>query len=259
LTAALRAAGLVETLDGKGPFTVFAPTDAAFAKLPKGTLDTLLKPENRDQLIAILTAHVVAGELPAADVAKRTGAVTANGQRITFAAEKGRVLVGGAAVAKADLRCSNGIIHVIDAVILPESRDLTEVAADAGNFKTLLAAIEAAGLRGMLQGKGPFTVFAPTDAAFAKLPKGTLEQLLEPGSKEQLGRILAFHVVPGRIHAEQALAQGSATTLAKLPLKIRAEEGGARVNGARIIATDIEARNGVIHVIDIVLLPTASH
>ena len=121
LAAALNAAGLVETLQGPGPFTVFAPTDAAFAKLPAGMLETLLKPENKDQLTAILTYHVVPGAVMAADAARLTSATTVNGKPITISVQDGAVKINDANVTTADVKASNGVIHVIDAVILPPS------------------------------------------------------------------------------------------------------------------------------------------
>ena len=120
LAAALQAAGLVETLKGKGPFTVFAPTDAAFAKLPAGTLDDLLKPENKAKLTAILTYHVVPGRVMAAQAAKLPSAKTVNGESLTIHAMGGNVMVDNATVTTADIACSNGVIHVIDTVVLPK-------------------------------------------------------------------------------------------------------------------------------------------
>jgi uncharacterized surface protein with fasciclin (FAS1) repeats len=119
LAAALQAAGLVDTLKGDGPFTVFAPTDDAFAKLPAGTVETLLKPENKDQLIAVLTYHVVAGEVTAEQVVKLDSAKTVQGQSVAIATDASGVMVDGAHVVKADVMASNGVIHVIDEVILP--------------------------------------------------------------------------------------------------------------------------------------------
>ena len=115
-----KAAGLVETLKGPGPFTVFAPTDEAFAKLPAGTLESLLKPENKAKLAGILTYHVVAGKVMAADVVKLTSAKTVNGQSVKVAVNGGKVTVDGANVVKTDIAASNGVIHVIDAVMLPK-------------------------------------------------------------------------------------------------------------------------------------------
>jgi uncharacterized surface protein with fasciclin (FAS1) repeats len=120
LAAALKAADLVDTLKGSGPFTVFAPTDEAFAKLPAGTVEDLLKPENKKKLVAVLTYHVVPGRVTAADVTKLTGAKTVNGQSVRIAAGNGTVSVDNAKVVKADVMASNGVIHVIDAVILPK-------------------------------------------------------------------------------------------------------------------------------------------
>jgi transforming growth factor-beta-induced protein len=120
LAKALDAAGLVETLKGKGPFTVFAPTDDAFAKLPAGTLEDLLKPENKDKLKAILTYHVVPGKVLASQVVKLKSAKTVNGQDLTITMENGTVMVNDAKVVKTDILCSNGVIHVIDTVLLPK-------------------------------------------------------------------------------------------------------------------------------------------
>jgi len=119
LAKALDAAGLVDTLKGKGPFTVFAPTDEAFAKLPAGTLEDLLKPENKDKLVALLTYHVVAGEVLASQVTKLKSAKTVNGQTLTITTEGGAVMVDNAKVVKPDILCGNGVIHVIDSVMLP--------------------------------------------------------------------------------------------------------------------------------------------
>jgi transforming growth factor-beta-induced protein len=120
LAIALTAGGLVETLKGEGPFTVFAPTDEAFAKLPAGTLDDLLKPENKDTLSAILTYHVVPGKVMAKDVVSLSSAKTVNGQDLKIATRDGKVMVDNATVTKTDIDCSNGVIHVIDAVLMPK-------------------------------------------------------------------------------------------------------------------------------------------
>ena len=119
LAAALGAAGLVDTLKGPGPFTVFAPTDAAFAALPAGTVDDLLKPENKDKLVAILTYHVVAGEVSSTDVVKLSEAATVNGAKVSIKTDGGNVHINDAAVTTADIEASNGVIHVIDKVLIP--------------------------------------------------------------------------------------------------------------------------------------------
>lgn len=256
LAAALGAAGLVDAVKGPGPFTVFAPTDEAFAKLPKGTLETLLKPENKGQLQAILKYHVVPGKVMAADVVKVKGAKSLGGQRIDVKVEGGKVSVDNANVVKTDIACSNGVIHVIDSVILPSTDAIPAVAEKAG-FKTLLAAVKAAGLAETLSGEGPFTVFAPTDEAFAKLPAATLSDLLKPENKAKLAAILKYHVVAGRVYSEDAVAAKSANTVQGGAIAIKANDKGAFVNDAKILKTDVDASNGVIHVIDSVILPPA--
>ena len=122
LAAALQAAGLVETLKGKGPFTVFAPTDAAFAKLPKGTVEDLLKPENKAKLQRILTYHVVAGKVGSADVVKLKSAKAVSGDTLTIVVRDGKVMIDKSTVATADVAASNGVIHVIDTVLMPSGR-----------------------------------------------------------------------------------------------------------------------------------------
>ncbi|MGP1273050.1 MAG: fasciclin domain-containing protein [Phycisphaerales bacterium] len=255
LVAAVQAAGLADTLANGGPFTVFAPTDEAFASLPAGTVENLLKPENRELLRSVLLYHVVSGDVRAADVVELDAAGTLNGQRVDITATASGVRVDNANVVATDILTTNGTIHVIDRVIMPSQSDLIQTAVEAGSFGTLAAAIKAAGLVEALKGDGPFTVFAPTDEAFAKLPSGTVENLLKPENIEQLQAILKFHVVPGRVYSDQAVAAGSAATLQGDKLNIAVKDGVATVNGAEIVTVDIDATNGVIHVIDAVLLP----
>jgi uncharacterized surface protein with fasciclin (FAS1) repeats len=258
LVAAVQAAELVDTLNGKGPFTVFAPTDEAFAKLPKGTLEMLLKPENKAKLAAILTYHVVPGSVKAADVVKLKNAATVQGQRVDIKVDGGKVMVDGANVVATDVACSNGVIHVIDTVILPVDGTIVDVAAKNGSFNTLVAAVKAAGLVETLSGKGPFTVLAPTDAAFAKLPAGTLEMLLKPENKKQLVDILTYHVVPGvAAYSDQVVKMSQLPTVLGTPITVTVTDGKVRLNDSNVVATDVEASNGVIHVVDTVILPTA--
>jgi transforming growth factor-beta-induced protein len=257
LAAALGAAGLVDAVKGPGPFTVFAPSDEAFAKLPKGTVETLLKPENKEKLKAILTYHVVPGKVMAKDVLGVKGAKSLNGQRIDVKVDGGKVMGDGAQVVATDIACTNGVIHVIDSVILPSEDNIPTVATKAGKFNTLLAAAKAAGLVEALSGDKALTVFAPTDDAFAKLPKDTVATLLKPENKDKLKAILLFHVVEGRVYSEDALAAKSAATLQGSKVEITVKDGAAYVNGAKILATDVDASNGVIHIIDSVILPPA--
>jgi transforming growth factor-beta-induced protein len=255
LVAAVQAAGLVDTLKGSGPFTVFAPTDEAFAKLPAGTVEELLKPENKWKLIAILNFHVVPGKVMAADVVKLKNAPTVFGQDLPIAVRNGAAYAGAAKVVQTDITASNGVIHVIDSVLLPAN--LVQVAESAGSFSTLLAAAQAAGLVDMLSNGGPFTIFAPTDEAFAKLPQGTVAELLKPENKDQLVALLTYHVVPGRVMAADVIKLDSAKTLNGALLPVVLNGSAVRVGDVNVVATDIIALNGVIHVVDAVLLPPA--
>ncbi|MBS3753936.1 MAG: fasciclin domain-containing protein, partial [Anaerolineales bacterium] len=144
-------------------------------------------------------------------------------------------------------------IHVIDAVIQPETRDIVQVAAEDGRFSTLVTAVEAAGLVDALKAEGPLTVFAPTDDAFAALPEGTLDTLLN--DIPALTDILLYHVVEGKVMAEDVLELSEAETLLGENVNISVEDGKVLVNDAEVIITDIETSNGVIHVIDAVLIP----
>jgi uncharacterized surface protein with fasciclin (FAS1) repeats len=272
LTAAVRAAGLDRTLSGAGTFTVFAPTDAAFEALGTETLQTLLRPENKTRLTQILTYHVLPNEVLAANVARlRNGArlKTVNGQELAFQSAGPRV--GNARLVRTDILCDNGVIHVIDAVLVPANlapiapanrgghsanTDLIRTAQSAGQFRTLLAAIDAADLRSTLLGEGPFTVFAPTDEAFAKLGD-TVEDLLRPENRERLRAILTYHVLPQEVLAANVarLRNGSRVRTVNGATVRISNAGTLAVNDARIVQTDVLATNGVIHVIDKVLLP----
>jgi uncharacterized surface protein with fasciclin (FAS1) repeats len=254
LVKAVQTAGLVDALKGDGPFTVFAPTDAAFAKLPAGTVEALLK--DKAALTKILTYHVVSGKVDAATAAKTPWATTLQGQALRINATSDGVMIDNAKVTTADVYTSNGIIHVIDTVMLPR-KDIVDTAVENGSFNTLVTAVKAADLIETLKGKGPFTVFAPVDSAFAKLPAGTIEALLK--DKAKLGAILTYHVIPGRVlstdlaigAADVASVQGSTIHVTK------SRDGAVTVDNAKVVKADIIVGNGVIHVIDSVILPSA--
>ena len=264
LVAAVQAAELVDTLKGEGPFTVFAPTDDAFAALPEGTLDSLLLPENKQALTDILLYHVVAGKVMAADVVGLSSATTVLGQDLAINVDMGNVYLNESVqVIITDIETSNGVIHVIDAVLLPptdetasEANTIVDVAVTDGRFTTLVAAVQAAELVETLSGEGPFTVFAPTDDAFAALPAGTLDSLLLPENKQALTDILLYHVVAGKVMAADVVGLTSAPTVLGADITIAVRDGNVFLNDTvQVIITDIETSNGVIHVIDAVLLP----
>jgi uncharacterized surface protein with fasciclin (FAS1) repeats len=275
LLAAAEAADLVDALKSEGPLTVFAPTDEAFAALPEGTVEALL--QDPETLAAILTYHVVAGEVRAEQVVNISSAETLNGASVTITVtDDGKVMIDNATVIATDIETTNGIIHVIDAVILPNKFSsapkmfVKEAGSNSGfgsmkrtgppiyglankaGLTTLAAAIEAVGLNKTLNTDGPFTVFAPTNEAFAALPEGTLEALLQ--DPETLTDILLYHVVASEVKAADVVSLSEATMLNGQTVSISLN-GGVMVNDANVIATDVMAKNGVVHVIDKVLIP----
>lgn len=259
LVAAVKAADLVDVLKSDGPFTVFAPTDAAFKKLPAGTVENLLKPENKDMLVSILKYHVVSGSVMAKQVIGMSSAPTVQGQNVSIKVKGGKVFLNNSTqVIKTDIAASNGVIHVIDSVLMPPTKsdkDIVDTAVSTNMFNTLVAAVKAAGLVETLKGDGPFTVLAPTDDAFKKLPAGTVESLLKPENKDMLVKILTYHVIPGEVMAADVVKLKKATTVQGQDVKIKAKKGKVMINKSNVIKTDVAASNGVIHVIDTVLMP----
>ena len=297
LVELVQTAGLAETLQGEGPFTVFAPTDEAFAALPADVLDALAA--DPEMLQSVLLYHVIPGRLIAALISDGKEVATAEGSNVLFSFVDGIKQVNGATIVAKDIQASNGVIHVIDSVMLPPAvaatlgvaatapaeevtaeddaagtdaamaetevmtdtaetdmamADIVDTAVAAGSFNTLVAAVQAAGLVDALKGAGPFTVFAPTDDAFAKLPQETIDALLADPTGD-LSQILLYHVVPGKVMAADLSDGLEVDTLQGSPVAITLSDAGAMVNDANLIATDIEASNGVIHVIDSVLMP----
>ena len=276
LVAALQAADLVETLSGEGPFTVFAPTDDAFSKLPAGTVESLLA--DVPALTDVLLYHVVAGDVMAADVVTLESAETVQGAEVSITVDGDTVRINESTVLITDVEASNGVIHVIDTVLLPPQPDRTQaraataapaptattepesqsmtivdIAAGDGSFGTLVTALEAADLVATLDGEGPFTVFAPTDEAVARLPEGTVESLL--ADIPSLTDVLLYHVVAGDVKAADVVTLESAETVQGGSIAISMDGGTVMVNDAQVVITDIEASNGVLHIIDSVLIP----
>ncbi len=249
LVAALQATGLDAALTNEGPFTVFAPTDDAFAALgiPQ---DELLALTN---LAEILLYHVVDDRLKAEDVIALERITTLLGEDVKVNVNDDGVFINDAQIIVTDIKAENGIIHVIDRVLIPEEMpDIVDVAVAAG-FDTLVAALQATGLDEVLRGDGPFTVFAPTEEAFEKLPSWLLNFLVH--NPKYLEQVLLYHVVPGDLNADEVFAERSLTTASGKKVYPRLKNGTPYINRAKVIAPDIEAENGTIHVIDQVLIP----
>lgn len=273
LVAAVIAADLVETLSSPGPFTVLAPTNAAFDLLPPGELARLLLPENKPELVSILLYHTAAGAVFSPDLSDgqeiqmvEGSSVTArlNGADVLF--EGGRSTFG--VVQAADNRASNGVVHIIDAVLLPPvapTLNIVELAQSVPDLSTLVTAVIAGGLVPTLSGPGPFTVFAPTNAAFARLPAGTLEFLLQPENVAELVAVLTYHVAAGAVFARDLTlfqriptVQGSEVEVFGLDPAVLIR-GGSIANVVQVVTADVEATNGVVHLVDDVLLPPGDY
>lgn len=253
LVTALQTADLTATLEGNGPFTVFAPTNPAFDALPAGTVDALLAAGNADVLTDLLTYHVVAGELTASDLSDGETLTTVEGGTLTVTVDAGVVRVDGAAVTTADVEASNGVVHLVDGV-LTGGLDAVQRARVTADLSTLVSLVGEADLGAALTAAGPFTIFAPVNSAFAALDPATVEALLADENQAQLQQILTYHVVPGRVLAGDLTDGAMVTTLEGGQVTIDLD-GGAKVNDAAIVATDILVSNGVVHLIDGVLMP----
>lgn len=252
LVDALTRADLVTTLQGTGPFTVFAPTDQAFtdANIDLNNFNTA---EEIAVLTDILLYHVVSGEVPASAVSDGMLATMVNGDKIKFGVNSGTVTVGTATVTGADVQASNGIIHVIDKVLMPPV-DIPATAQTTGIHDSLVAAVIQAELLTTLQGEGPFTVFAPTDQAFADAGIN-LADLNTPEGKATLSDILLYHVVSSEVPSSAVTDCMSANAANGQPLSFTVGSG-VMVNDANVTLADVVSSNGIIHVIDKVLTPS---
>ena len=293
LVAAVKAAGLVDTLNGPGPFTIFAPANSAFAKLPAGTVESLVKPENKGTLTSILTFHVVAGKkLSSKDLAKNPTLKTVNGDSLKITTKGKNISVNGSTkVVLGDVQVANGTVFIVDSVLMPAAKGdamagammATEADAAAvgvpatgkGSLKgmaqdpaataasnnpqltTLVAAVKAAGLVDTLNGPGPFTIFAPVNSAFEKLPAGTVESLVKPENKATLTSILTYHVVAGKKLSSADLAKMTTLdTVNGAKLKVSVSGKTITINGStKSILADVQVANGTVFLIDSVLMP----
>ncbi len=286
LVTAVSEAGLVDTLNGEGPFTIFAPTNDAFAAIPEDQLNAILA--DQEQLTSILTYHVVAGESLDMQGLVDAGSVeTVNGAQITIAPSGDLIEINGTAmVVCGNVQTANGTVHIIDSVLVPEAgeamADLTATnvgpacsavpAEGEGSFdgmaddpaataasnnpvlSTLVTAVSEAGLVDTLNSEGPFTIFAPTNDAFAAIPEDQLNAIL--GDSELLTSILTFHVVAGEdADLADLIEAGSVTTVQGEELEIASDGDLASINGASVVCGNVQTANATVHIIDAVLVP----
>jgi len=259
LESAVILAGLADDLSGTGPFTVFAPTDAAFAALPAGVLDALLA-DPTGALTQVLLYHAVSGLALSTDLTDAMMIQTIQGQNVTVTINANGVFINDAQVIVADILADNGVVHVIDAVLVPandpEPVTVVDIIVNSADHTTLETAVIAAGLADDLSGDGPFTVFAPTDAAFAALPAGALDALLADPTGA-LVNVLLYHALSGTVLSTSLSNGMMATTIQGSDITVTINANGVFINDAQVIVADILADNGVVHVIDAVLLPPA--
>jgi uncharacterized surface protein with fasciclin (FAS1) repeats len=275
LVALVKKAGLAGTLSAPGSLTVFAPTDQAFANLKKSNPALYEKVATDKKLLrSVLTYHVVGKKIPAAaaTAAAKKGlkVKTVEGEPIALSFKGGKIALNGTSrVVIADVKASNGVVHAIDAVLVPPSltqapaptESILQIASANPSFSTLVSLVQKAGLVPALSGTGPFTVFAPTDEAFAKLAKAapsTFDAVL--ADPALLAKVLTYHVVAGDIKSAQAIAvaqqNGTVKALESEPIALSLKDGKLTLNGsATVVTADIPATNGVIHVIDTVIVP----
>ncbi len=273
LVAAVKAAGLVDTLKAKGPYTVFAPTNEAFNNLPAGTVDSLLQPANKAKLVSVLEYHVVAGAYKVADLQDGQMLKTVEGDSLKVMKKGNTTYINGVAITIPDVIDSNGVTHVIGSVLLPPTngamsngvmvggalmtpdKDIVQNALAASNVSTVVAAVKAAGLVPTLESAGPFTVFAPDNNAFNKLPAGTVDTLMQPENKDKLASILTYHVIKGSYTVADLKDGQTLTTVNGQTLTVHKKDGVVMINNATILTPDVISSNGVTQVVDTVLMP----
>jgi len=269
LVTALTAGGLVQTLSGPGPFTVFAPTNEAFALLPPDVLNNLLQPQNKRELVSILTYHVTTGNVSSSDLKDHQEIQTVQGSHVqVFVTPEKTYYINQAQVITPNVEASNGVVHLINQVLIPRqqqarlmslrapTQNIVQLAQATPDLSTLVTALTAGGLVDVLSSRGPFTVFAPTNEAFGKLPADLVQYLLQPANKAELVNILTYHVANGNTSSSQLqdhmriqTLQGSTLTAFVTPEKT------VFINQAQVIAANVEATNGVVHLIDQVVIP----
>ncbi|MEM1121282.1 MAG: fasciclin domain-containing protein [Bacteroidota bacterium] len=261
LEAAVVAADLAETLAGDGPFTVFAPTDAAFAAVGQETIDALLA-DPQGALTNVLLNHVVSGVADGSNIFDGLAVGNLLGQNINFTVDGGSISVNGANVTVVGIKADNGVVHVIDAVLIPEpvknqnEGTVVDIIVNSEDHTTLESLVISAGLADDLGGVGPFTVFAPTDAAFAALPAEVVSALTAD-PMGALANVLLYHVVSGVADAASLSDGLQFSNLAGENLTVSVSDAGVAINGAMVTVADIHTDNGVVHVIDAVIVPPA--
>ncbi len=261
LVTALGATDLAAQLSGPGPFTVFAPTNRAFASVPSATLERIVS--NPETLRAVLSYHVIAGPLVASNIAEGRAGTTVFGEDVRFGETSQGLTVGGAQVLASDILASNGVVHLIDRVLLPPSLfqgqpealdNIVEIIQTEPQFSTLATALDAAGMLNTLRVGNEYTLFAPTNAAFEQLPRAQFDALLNDPAA--LRAVLSYHVLIGQATEADLVNINRADTLEGSEVLVSITGGDILINGTPITLRNLITSNGVIQVLDEVLVPS---
>jgi len=258
LVTALKAGQLTTALSGKGPFTVFAPTNEAFTALPPATLAHLLDPKNIKELQSVLEYHVISdAAIRSFDLKSSQSVKTLEGQDVEITQVNGSIFVNKAKVTTANVDATNGVVHIINQVLIPPTPtpSIVELAIATPDLSTLVTALKAGGLVDTLSGAGPFTVFAPTNEAFAKIDSNVLKRLLAPENKDTLVKVLTYHVVSGAVLSKDLTNNEKIKTVEGEDVTAHVTTAGVKINDATVKTADVVASNGVVHIIESVLLP----
>ncbi|MFW5742250.1 MAG: fasciclin domain-containing protein [Spirochaetota bacterium] len=253
LARAIREAGIEDTFASEGPFTVFAPSDAAFEKLPPGALPSLLS--DASALARTLRYHVAREELYAGDLNRIASSMTLADHPVAVTLEGATVYVNDSRLGETDIQAKNGVVHLVDTVLLPPSDTILEVLRDDGRFGRLLQLLEAADLARTFGGSGPYTLFAPTDSAFRRVPPRMLESLL--ADRSRLADTILYHVLDEYRFSRDVARTRRLESVQGGAITVRRSGASVLLNGeANVTAVNYLATNGVIHVIDRVLMPS---
>lgn len=260
---AIASSGLAEVLASTGPFTLLAPSNEALARLDKQTLAALMAPENQPALAAIIAHHVIPGRLSASDLARLPSVPSLSGQRLEVRRGPSGPIIAGGAISFADIQATNGVIHIVDAVLLPTTRDIRATLEASGRFNRFLSLLDAIDEDELIPPGAQVTLLAPTDDAFDALSNEAVAMLKTRRNRDALRSLLENHIIPQRLTAGQAIAQSPIRTAQGATLRATRDEAGhlrlqyTEKDSATILAADLDTTNGLVQVVDALIIPPA--
>ncbi len=263
LRLAIVASGLTEALSSTGPFTLLAPSNEAFARLDRQTLASLMAPENQPALAAIIAHHVLPGRLSASDLARFASAPSLSGQRLEIRRGPSGPIIAGGSISVADIQATNGVIHIVDSVLFPTTRDIRATLEASGRFGRFVALLDALDDDELMPPGAQVTLLAPTDDAFDALSNEAVAMLKTRRNREVLRSLLENHIIPERLTVSQAIAQSPIRTAHGSILRAARDEAGhlrlqfTEKDFANILAADLDTTNGLVQVVDALIVPPA--